>query len=337
MAVPTIGNVITPANFLALSAQGQVALSWSQVPLSVQYYINRSTDNVTFTNIGQTGTLNYSDTTGTVNVVYYYTVQAASTLFSSPPTQSLSGQSLIIGQTTVGNLMLEVQQRIDRVYANNITVQEYTSMISQSYKWLYNLILEAFGNDYFIAPPYSYTTTGQIDPIYQAQVFPLPADFYKLMRCEVALNPSDPNSWITLRQFNAVQANLWNYPNVFTFYGLTNLRYRLWGDFLQIVPLASANQTIRIWYSPRPNQLINLTDIVDGISAFEELIVVDTCIKALSKTEEDISSFALLKAELLKDVAEAAENRNVGEAQTVSDSRTRNFAWGDNYGGEGSW
>lgn len=341
MPVPPVGNVVTPSQFLVTSAQGLVYLEWSASPLSVAYYINRSTDNVSFTNIGNTTLLNYSDATAVVGTLYYYTVQASNGTNSSPATVSQVGQSLKPGQTTVGNLILESKQRIDRVNADNITTQEWTSMLSQSYKWLYNLLIQKFGNDYFIANPYTYTTTGVIDPTFQAQVFPLPNDFYKLMRCEVALNPADPNSWITLRQFQAIQANMWNFPNVYTFYGITNLRYRLWGEYLQIVPIASAGQTIRIWYSPRPNQLIKSTDIVDGISAFEELMVVDTCIKALAKTEEDAGLFVLQKKELIQEIEEAAENRNVGEPQTVSDSRTRNFAWTDSGGefggGSGMW
>lgn len=341
MSVPPIGNIVTPSEFLAQSCQGLALLSWNPSPLVNIYYINRSTDNITFTNIGSTITLQFSDPTGVVGTLYYYTVQASDGSFSSPPTLSLVAQSLNPGQTTAGNLILEAQQRVDRVHSDNITDQEWISMISQSYKELYDILIQKFGDDYFIQKPYTYTTTGQIDPVFQAQVFPLPADFYKLMRCEVALNPQDPNSWITLRQFNAIQANLWNYPNVYTFYGITNLRYRLWGKFLQIVPIASANQTIRIWYSPRPNQVIFATDTLDAISGWEEYIVTDVCIKALAKTEEDSSIFLGQKAALMKRVEEAAENRNVGEPQTVSDSRTRNFAWSDSNGefgnGSGSW
>lgn len=341
MPVPPVGNVVTPPNFLAISCQGLAALTWNPSPLANAYYVNRSTDNVTFTNIGQTPSLSYQDTTATVGTVYYYQIQASNGTNSSPPTPSLPALSLVPGQTTAGNLMLEAQQRMDRIYASNITQQEWISMISQSYKELYDIIIQKFGDDYFIAPPYSYTTTGQIDPVYQAQVFPLPPDFYKLMRCEVALNPADPNSWVTLKQFQAIQANLWNFPNVYTFYGITNLRYRLWGSNLQIVPIAAAGQTIRIWYSPRPSQVINLTDIVDGISGYEEYIIADVCAKGMIKSEEDAGPFLMQKMALMKRIEEAAENRNVGEPQTVSDSKTRNFAWTDSGGefggGSGMW
>lgn len=341
MAVPAVGNVVTPSNFLIMSTQGQVLLSWNSVPLTNIFYVNRSTDGVTFTNIGSTPLLSYSDFTAVVGTIYFYTIQSGNGVASSPPTYTLTGQSLNPGQTTVGNLRLECQQRSDRVSADNITTQEWNSMISQSYKELYDILIQKFGDDYFIANPVTYLTTGQIDPITQAQTFPLPADFYKLMRCEVALNPSDANSWVTLRQFQAIQANLWNYPNVYTFYGITNMRYRLWGTNLQIVPISQAGQTIRIWYSPKPNQLINDTDTVDAISGYEEYIVADVCIKALVKTEEldTAAAFGQQKAALLKRIEEAAENRNVGEPQCVSDSRTRNFSWSDGDGqyGSGMW
>lgn len=338
ITVPAVGNVQTPSGLTLTSAQGQVILGWSYTPLATTYYINRSADNITFAPIGQTSQLTYSDTTGVVGTVYYYTIQAATSLASSLATLSLAGLSLKPGQTTLGNMRLEAQQRTDLIANTNVTNQEWNTYLSNSYKWLYSLLLQKFGNDYFIQAPYTYTTSGTIDAQTQSQTFPLPADFYKLMRCEVALNPADPNSWITLKKFEAIQANLWNYPNVYTFYGITNLRYRLWGTNLQIVPIASAGQTIRIWYSPRPNQLINDTDVIDGFADYEELIVVDASIKALAKQEQDVSIFAAQKMEMIKEINDAAENRDVGAPETVSDSRRRNFAWGDpgdggSYGG----
>lgn len=328
IVVPTVGNVQTPPGSQIQSAQGQVILSWDQAPLATTYYVNRSDDNVTFAPIAQTSSLLYSDTTGDVETIYYYSVQAATALASSLATTALAGVSLKPGQTTLGNMKAEAKNRTDLYYSSNISEQEWNTYISNSYKWLYNLILQKFGNDYFIALPYTYTTSGAIDADTQVQTFPLPNDFYKLMRVEIALNPSDPNSWITLRKFEAIQANLWNFPNVYTFYGITNLRYRLWGGNLQIVPIATAGQTIRIWYSPRPDQLILDTDIVDGFADYEELIVVDACIKVLAKQEQDISIYAAQKALMLSQIEEAAENRDVGSPETVSDSRRANFSWG---------
>ena len=331
--------VITPTNFLAVSNQGMVSLTWNPVPLATGYIINRSDGVLPFAPITTVPVTSFNDVPPTLNTVFHYNIQSTDGIDQSLPTGTLVGQALTPGQTTVGNLMLQAQQRTDRVHSDNISQQEWVSMLNQSYKELYDILAQKFGDDYFVQKPFTWITTGTLDPVYQAQVFALPPDFYKLLRCEVALNPSDPNSWITLRQFNAIQANLWNYPNQFTFYGITNLRYRLWGSFLQIVPISGAGQTIRIWYIPKPNQLINLTDTVDGVSGWDEYITTDVCIKALAKTEEDVTIFAAQKMSLLKRIEEAAENRNLSEPQTVSDSRRRNYAWssygdyGGSYGG----
>lgn len=330
MSVPAVGSVLTPPGFIVMSAQGSVLLSWNQTPLAVIYYVNRSTDNITFTNIGTTTSINYSDTSAVVGTIYYYTIQAGNGTFSSLPTVSLSGQSLNPGQTTVANIKQECRQRTNKENSSFYTDQEMTSMISQSYKELWNIIEQKFGDDYFVATPYTYTT-GQ-----NMQLYPLPADFKALMGVEVALNPTDPNSWITLRPFEFIQRNLWNYPNVYTFYGITNMRYRLNGTNIMIVPITQSGQTLRIWYIPRPNQLINDTDTVDAVAGWEEYIVADVCIKMLAKEESDVTIFALQKAALLKRINEEAENRNVADSETVSDTKQRNFGWnGDdgNYGG----
>lgn len=326
--VPPIGPVLTPAGFQALSAQGLVQLNWSFTPLSVIYYINRSTDNVVFTNIANTTALTYNDTTGVIGTIYYYTVQAGNGTFSGNPTISEVGLSLNPGQTTVGNIRLECQQRINKEGSQFYTIQEWNSMISQSYKELWDILAQKFGDDYFVATPYTYTT-GQ-----NQQLYPLPADFKALLGVEVALNPMDPNSWITLRKFEFIQRNLYNYPNVYTFYGITNLRYRLNGNNLMIVPNTQAGQTIRIWYVPRPNQLINDTDTVDAVAGWEEYIVADVCIKALAKEESDVTVYAAQKMAMLKRIEEAAENRDIGEPEKVSDSKMRNLSWGD--GSDGS-
>lgn len=323
MAVPPIGSVLTPSGFIVLSAEGQVVLNWNYTPLATTFYINRSTDNTTFTNIGQTSALEYSDSTGVVGTLYYYQLQAATVSFSSNPTLSVTGQSLNPGETTVGNIMLESKQRCDKVNTENITQQEWVSMINQSYKELYDILIQKFADEYYVATPYSYTTSQDL------QLYPLPTDFYKLLLVECALNPGDQNSWVTLREFQFIQKNLYNYPNVYTFYGITNLRYRLTGTNLNIVPVPQGGQTIRIWYAPRPSQLISLNQTVDGVSGWEEYIVADVCRKAMIKEESDSGPFAQQKGELMKRIEEAAENRNIGEPERVSDSKLRNFSWFD--------
>jgi len=334
MSIPAVGPVLTPPNFQIVSAENQVVLTWSQAPLATIYYISRSPDGVTFTELGTTASLQYSDTTGTVDTIYYYYVQAGDGTYSSMPTIALQGLSLNPGETTVGNLVLECRQRSNKENSQFYTDQEMISMVSQSYKELYDKLITAYGDDYYVATPYTWTTGNN------EQLYPLPSDFYKSLLVEVALNPQDPNSYVTLKQFMFRQKNLYNYPNQYTMYGITNIRYRINGNNLMIVPQTQGAQTLRMWYAPRPNQLINATDTVDGVSGWEEYIVADVCIKMLGKQEDYNTIFSMQKAEMNKRIDEMAKNRNLGEPQTVTDSKYINFAWGDpgdgwNSGGNG--
>ena len=327
---PALGNVVQPYDFVAQSCQGLVALSWSPAPLATTYYISSSPDAITWTVIGQTPLTSYQDSSGTADVPTYYYVQAATATASSQPSNALLAMSLLPGQTTLGNLVLECRQRTNKENSTFYTDQEMNSMVSQSYKAFYDRLVTAYGEDYYVAQPYTWTT-GQNQKLY-----PLPTDFYKQLLVEVALNPQDPNSYVTLREFNLIQKNLYNYPNQYTMWGVTNLRWRLSGSNLMIVPQTQGNQTLRMWYVPRPNQLINSTDLVDGIAGWEEFLICDVCIKMLGKEESATELFIAQRQEMADRLDEMSINRVLGEAQTVSDSKSRNFAWsGDGEGG--SW
>lgn len=413
MAIPS-----TPANLYVQQGNGQVYLSWDLTATSTSYQVQRSLDGVSFSIVGSPTVNNYTDLSVVISTQYYYQVAAT----NGSGTSAYTAAQVIIptapGTATLGNIRLMAQQRADQVNSSFLSLPEWNSNISASYKELYDLLVQKYGDDYYYTVPISYTTTGQINSTYQAQVFPLPdgisvtdagttlgftgnthsstlvdglssisgltvgqivtgsgipsgakivsiggssitlsmaatatatgvslvaanvsAAFYKSMLVEVALNPGDPNSWVTLKKYQRIQQNLWNFPNVYTFYGITNLRYRITGTQLQIVPICAAGQTLRMWYAPRPLSLVKDTDTIDGVSGWEEYIVIDAAIKAMQKEESDCQELMLQKAAMIARINSAAENRDVGLPETVSDSRMRNFAWADegDFGGGGMW
>lgn len=236
------------------------------------------------------------------------------------------------GQTTLESIRLQAQQRADMVNSEFISTTEWNSYINSSYLELYDILVQKFGDDYFVAIPYQYTTAAN------TQMYALPTDFYKLLGVEIQLNTGMPASWVTLKKFNFIDRNRWSYPNVYTFYGITNLRYRVNGNNLMIVPINQAGQTLQIWYIPRQKMLVNDGDIVDGVSGWEEYIIADACIKAWNKQESDPSIFIAQKAALLKRIEEAAENRDPGQADHVSDTKNLNYGWGNgsDFGGNGN-
>jgi hypothetical protein len=60
---------------------------------------------------------------------------------------------------------------------------------------------------------------------------------------------------------------------------------------------------------------------IDGVSAWEEYIVVSVAIRLLQKEESDVKPLQLRKAELLDRIRAAAQSRDEGNAPTCTDVR----------------
>lgn len=165
-------------------------------------------------------------------------------------------------QVSLGALRLQAQQRSDMEGNPFISTSEWNSFINASYKKLYNILASAYGNDYYVAKPYPFTTTS-------AQNYALPdgspsyrdADgnqlpkFYKLLGLDLQYSAS-PTGYVTLQRYEFIERNKYAYPNTATnFNGYTNLKYRLQGDEIYLIPIPMGSQNLRAWYIPAPTNL----------------------------------------------------------------------------------
>lgn len=223
------------------------------------------------------------------------------------------------GVTTLGTARTQLLQRIDRVGSGFLTTPELNSYLSNSYKELYDLLIQKFGNDYFFADPFLITTDGT------SETYDLPEDFYKLFGVDINLNNGMTDAWVTLHPFMKGDRNRYVLKNFQSYYGMTNLRYRLRGNTIWFTPVPASGQVLRVLYAPRPADLTADDDEIDGVSGWEEYIIVDAAIKCLAKEESDPAVFVLQKQALVKRIEEAAENRDVGVPQTVTDN---SVGWG---------
>lgn len=241
---------------------------------------------------------------------------------------------------TLAELRLAIRQRADMVnqtgdYTNAfITDGELNSYINQSYFELYDLLVTAYGEDYYVAPFYTFVTDGT------TELYDLPDDYYKMRNVSIQSssvgNPN--NSWWTLKPFNMPEVNKYAVPNTQIYFGITNIRYKILGDKLWLNPLAQANQTVRLIYTPLMTTLSSDSDTVQGVSGWTEYIIIDGGIKCLQKEESDVSVLMAQKVEMLKRIEGVSENRDSGMPATVSDTVNSNacFPWG-NGGGWGSY
>lgn len=320
----------------------------------------------------------------------------------------------ISSDVSLGAIRVQAQQRSDLENNPSISTAEWNQYISQSYKELYDLLVAAYGNDYFVAAPYAFNVSNTQGyalpdggPSFLSQDGTVAPKFYKLLGVDLQYSAS-PSGYVTLKRLNMIDRNKYAYPNTaVNWNGYTNLRYRLQGGQLYLVPQPMAGQTARVWYIPAPTslsfilpgttvlgqptigsmsstygitqnmnvysslnnvipdtntvvtsvattsltisqnaqssvannifQIWNDASTLDGISGWEEYVIVDAAIKALVKQEQDSTALMMQKQELKQRIEAMAEGRDAGEAIHSSDTLGANAFSGDGYGDGGGW
>lgn len=339
MAIPA-----TPTNFYVTQGNSQIFLQWDLEAGATSYTIQRSTDNVTFSTLASVAVNTYLDAAVTLGTQYYYKIASVNGSGTSPYTQVQSAVPTISGEMTLGQIRLAAQQRADRVNSNFVTLPEWNSYINQAMFELYDMLTTAF-EDYFVASPASFLCNGS------QFLYPLPdgvttfkdingnnfvpKPFYKLLGVDLAINSAN-NAYVTVNKFNFIDRNRFVYPNsASTIYGVFNLQYRVMGDKIEFIPTPTGNQTIRLWYIPRLDQLLKDTDTTTmGISGWIEYVIVRAAIYALAKEESDTTGLEKQIVFLKQRIEEAAQNRDAGQPDRISDIR-QNGWWNASSGGYG--
>lgn len=332
----------TPTGFSCQTADAKVLVTCDLTATATSYKVQRSTDGVTYSVIASPSTPGYLDTTVVTGTLYYYKMAAAnnSGVDVSAYTSAISIASAAISEMSLQQLRLFSQARADQINSNFLSLAEWTSNINNSMYELYDLLIAAYGEEYFMAPaPAQFNSNGS------TQIYPLPDGItsftnglsgatgyiapscYKLMGVDLGVN-NGPNGWVSIPKFNFIDRNKFFYPNTAaTYYGVFNMSYRLQGTNIMFIPLPSGNQPIRVWYIPRMPQLLQDTDVtVVGYSGWLEYVITDAAIKAMQKEESDCSTLIAQKQALKLRIEAMANNRDAGAPDTISD--TRGASWG---------
>jgi hypothetical protein len=329
-----------PSNLTVQSGNQTLLVTWDLTSAATTYKIQRSLDNVTFTDLttisGSPLAVSYLDSAVTLGVSYWYQVAASSdgANFSSYATAQ-AGVAAPSGEMSLGAIRLAAQQRADRVGDQFVGTAEWNSYINTSLYELYDLLITLY-EDYFLAAPIQFTANGStflyplpngsntfINSVTQASFTP-PA-LYKLVGVDLALQTAN-NAFVTVNKFNFIQRNRFVYPNTASsIYGVFNLQYRMMGNNITFIPTPSAAQSIRLWYIPRLTTLLQDTDTTAfGISGWDEYVITKAAYYALTKEESDTGPLVMQLQSLTERITAAASNRDSGQPDTISDTRAGN-------------
>lgn len=165
-------------------------------------------------------------------------------------------------QVSLGAMRLAAQEASDLENNNAVTTEAWNQFLSQSYKRLYDMLVGAYGNDYYIAKAYQFTLSNSQtyalpdgSPNFRTVDGNIAPKFYKETGLDLQYSAA-PNGWVTLKNFQWIERNKFAYPNTtVNWNGYSNLRYSLQGDNLYIVPVPQQGQLAQLWYVPAPTNL----------------------------------------------------------------------------------
>jgi len=198
-----------------------------------------------------------------------------------------------LGKMTLAEIRLAAQQRADLVNSQFVTNSEWNSYINLSIYGLYDILIQKFGDDYYVASPNAITTDGT------NYLYALPIDFYKMLGVDLKTG-AQTNPWTALKPFMFAARNQYKVP--------------------------AGGRNVQLWYAPRLTELVLDTDTSDGVDGWLEWVINDAAIKARVKEESEISDLAAMRLNIEKRIESAAENRDAGMPQTVTDVYSLSFA-----------
>lgn len=338
-----------PQNLTAEQADGNILLTWTGSLGATGYNIQRSTDGVTFTDLVAVGlVVQYVDELPGNGIMYYYQVAATNSDGTSVYSSVVQMVAAPPSEMSLYELRLRSQQTADRVNSKFVSTSEWNSFLRLAMYELYDILIMSY-EDLFASQFVYINTNGttQNYPVpdgctnYLGGVYPNstgdPAQaFYKLAGMDLGINTSN-NAWVTLQKFNFIDRNSYVYPNsTSTIYGVYNMRYRLMGNNVNIIPTPAGNQQVRLWYSPKLPALLQDVDVTTlGYSGWLRYPIVRAAKYALDKEETDTSKLDAEIGYLKTRIEEASQNRDAGAPDTISNTRQDPLYGGTGFGSGG--
>lgn len=347
MAINALTSV--PQNVVLSTGNAQNYLVWDEVLGATGYTVQRSTTGLTgsFSDLPVTLTNTYQDIDVISGIQYWYRV-ASNNAGGTSNFANIGTNGLVLtivpclpGQINLGYLRYQSKLRANKLDSEFLTQDEWNFNLNQSAFRLYDYLVLKFGDKYFLAPPLQVPTSGL--SISQGMAFVVMPDgslysqapaLYKLAGVDVSVNPGN-GQWFTLPKFNWIDRNRYSTIQLSgTVQSTYGIAYCDFGKNIYFIPQPSAALWIQLWYVPMMTQMLTDADMLPfSISGWSDLVIIDAAIKALVKEEsfEQAQALASERTDLIDRIATTAANRDVGQPNTVSNTRSR---CGDqNFGG----
>lgn len=324
-----------PQKCVITTGNQQIYLKWDQVAGATTYDVQRSTTGISgsFISVGSPAINNYLDTAVSVGTQYWYQIASVSSVGTSSYNATGTNRLPLIavpclpGQINLGFLRMQSKLHADRLHSNFLTDDEWNFNINQSANRLYDLLITKYGDNYFAAPYLQFNTDGTaLYDLPDGSNYSGAQALFKLYGVDVGLNSSS-NQWFTLPRYNYIDRNRYSTLQLSgTVQSIYGLAYITMGNTFEFIPNPTSAQAVRIRYAPILTQMLQDTDMMSfSISGWSQLVIVDAAIKALVKQESFEQAGILIgeRSGIIDRIEETAANRDIGQPNTVSNTRSR--------------
>lgn len=210
------------------------------------------------------------------------------------------------GPVTLAQLRTRVRQRADMENSQFVTDAELATFINASADFLYDILVGAF-EDRYVAEAEGNTSSLTADGD-----LAIPANMHRLRGVDMETG----GYWHELQRFEWRERN-----SLRNLRGLSpeGTRYALRGDTIRLLPAPPAGLPLVVSYVPTRTPLALDTDTIDGVSGWEEWVVVDAARKCLMKEESDTTALERELAALDTRIKLASSRRDNAQPARVVD------------------
>lgn len=197
--------------------------------------------------------------------------------------------------------------------SNYVDDDELDTYINESIQTLYDKLVTAHGEDYFLETETFSTAAGtkEYDLVTACGI----EKFYKVRGVDVVFS----DRTVSLKKFNFADRN--KYQNVTSWHQWCRprIRYRLQGQDLVFNVAPDAVYTVKVHVAPAFTKLVLGTDTFDAIAGWDKYVVAETARKMLAKEESDTSALDNELALYHAQFDGIAANRDDGEEEPSHD------------------
>jgi hypothetical protein len=184
---------------------------------------------------------------------------------------------------TVQNVIDRIRQRADLVNSQFVTDSELINVINAYKKELDDLLVGAYGEDYF-AQSVTFSLAANTENTSLSAL--TSGTFYKLMGVEALTG----GRWVDVPSYTFAERNRYVNNGVQPVWSnQSSLRHRVTGGNLSIRPTQNTAVTLGIYWTPQQSNLSLTTDTFDDVNGWSEFVVLKGAIYCKDKEESDTS------------------------------------------------